>query len=232
MHDAKKPVAAVRGSAAITKEIQKAILEGEYSYGDRLPAERQLAGHFQTSRNTVREALQQLEKARLVSRRMGSGTFVTYAPQSEDVRVAEITSPLQLIDVRFAIEPQMVRLAVLNATARDLEGLEQALIAVEKENVNQDSFSRADEVFHLALAQCSANPLLTWLYQQINIVRGQAEWNAMKTKILLPPRIAQYNQEHRALYEAIKSRDKQAAEKTILQHLNGAKQDLIGADAT
>lgn len=232
MHDTRKPVAAVRGSAAITREIEKAILEGEYRYGDRLPAERQLAGHFQTSRNTVREALQQLEKARLVSRRMGSGTFVTYTPQNEEVRVAEITSPLQLVDVRFAIEPQMARLAVLNANVRDLEALEQALVRVEKETVNQDAFSRADEKFHLALAQCSGNPLLVWLYQQINIVRGQAEWNAMKSKILLPERIAQYNHEHRALFEAIKSRDKQAAERIILQHLNRAKNDLIGAEAT
>lgn len=231
MDDESRLVAAVRGSAAITRELRKAILDGQYSYGDRLPAERQLAGHFRTSRSTVREALRQLEELKLVKRRMGSGTFVIHTPQMEDVRIAEVTSPIQLVEVRLAVEPQMVRLAVLNATARDLERLERALDRVEGENSDQDAFSRADEQFHLALAECTANPLMIWLYQQINVVRGQAEWDAMKNMILTPERIREYNREHRALFEAIRSRDKRSADETITQHLARARRDLMGVEA-
>ena len=39
------------------------------------------------------------------------------------------TSPLELIEVRQAVEPQMARLAVLHASARDLETLADALAA-------------------------------------------------------------------------------------------------------
>jgi DNA-binding FadR family transcriptional regulator len=231
MDTTRKPFAAARGSATITRELRKAILDGEYNYGDRLPAERQLAEHFQTSRSTVREALRQLEELKMVERRLGSGTFITCTQRMEDSRIAEVTSPIQLVEVRLGFEPQMVRLAVLYATARDLERLKAALRRVEAETTDQDAFSRADEQFHLSLAECSGNPLIIWFYQQLNTVRGHAQWDAMKTKILTPERIAEYNREHRTLFDAVESRDKTAAEKVILEHLARARRDLLGADA-
>ena len=66
----------VRGSSWITGQLRQAIQAGQYGHGDKLPAERQLAEAFGTSRTTVRAALDQLETERLVSRRIGSGTFV------------------------------------------------------------------------------------------------------------------------------------------------------------
>jgi DNA-binding GntR family transcriptional regulator len=65
-----------RGSSWITAQLRQAIQGGQYGHGERLPAERQLAEAFGTSRTTVRAALDQLEAERLVSRRIGSGTFV------------------------------------------------------------------------------------------------------------------------------------------------------------
>ena len=65
-----------RGPRAISAYLQRAIETGAYSEGDRLPPERELAATFQAARSTVRRALDQLEKAGLVSRRLGSGTFV------------------------------------------------------------------------------------------------------------------------------------------------------------
>ena len=65
-----------RGVGAISAYLQRAIETGAYSEGDRLPPERQLAATFQAARSTVRRALDQLEKTGLVSRRLGSGTFV------------------------------------------------------------------------------------------------------------------------------------------------------------
>jgi len=58
-----------RGVGAISAYLQRAIETGAYSEGDRLPPERQLAATFQAARSTVPRALDQLEKAGLVSRR-------------------------------------------------------------------------------------------------------------------------------------------------------------------
>ena len=95
---------------SIARELRDAIVGGRYAAGQRLPPERRLASHFSASRATIREALRQLTDQQLVERRLGSGTFVTYRQAVEEHEIAEETSPLQLIEVRMAIEPQIARL--------------------------------------------------------------------------------------------------------------------------
>lgn len=224
------PASVSGGSAAIAARLRQAILDGSYAYGERLPAERELAEHFSASRSTVREALRRLEAAHLVTRRIGSGTFVSHRQTlAGDGNIAELTSPLELVDVRLGIEPHMTRLAVVHATARDLDRLNEALLRVESSGDDQEYFSRADEQFHLLLAECTQNPLMVWLYQQINDVRSHALWESMKDKVLTGPRIAEYNRDHRQLYEALRSRDGDTAVAIIRSHLEKARRDLVGA---
>lgn len=220
----------VMGSAGIASELQRAIVDGEYQFNERLPAERELATRFGAARGTVREALRQLEQMRLVTRKVGSGTYVRYRSQPHD-DVADTTSPLELIDVRLAVEPSMTRLAVLHANARDLAELKDTLDELEFAGTDPDAFSRADEHFHLALANCAQNPLLLWMYGQINEVRGHTQWSARKDKILTADRIRQYNAQHRELFDAIQSRDVDRAAHVIRAHLNKARQDLLGAES-
>ncbi len=215
-------------AAQIVAQLRQAILDGEYTYGQRMPAERHLAVHFGASRGTVREALRQLEEFNLVTRRVGSGTFVRYRKLADQSTVAKITSPLELIEVRFAIEPHMTRLAVLNASGQNLERLGEALEQVLAAGEDVEAFSRADEEMHMALAECTRNPLMVWLYRHINEVRGNIQWTAMKAKILTPERIRQYNQQHRELYQTVRSRDMDGAANLIAAHLEKTRQDLLG----
>ena len=217
------------GSAAIAVRLEQAILDGTYTFGARLPAERHLAGHFGASRSTVREALRRLEERRLLTRRIGSGTFVSYRPAPDGSHIAELTSPVELIEVRLAIEPRIARLAAINATGRDLDRMAEALDRVESVGDDREAFSRADEQFHLLLAECTRNPLMVRLYQQINDVRSHAQWNSMKDQILTAKRIGEYNRQHRQLYEALRSRDVERAVQVIERHLEKARHDLMGA---
>jgi DNA-binding FadR family transcriptional regulator len=229
--DAKLPRTAARGAREIAAQLHEAILQGAHVHGQRLPAERQLAQHFGMSRSTVRAALRQLEEMALVTRRIGSGTFVNHPVEPSEIQVAENTSPLELIEVRQAVEPHMARMAVAHATARDLEALADALAALESCGADQELFSSADERFHLALAEATDNPLMVWLYRQINAVRGHAQWGEMKRKILTCGNIDLYNAQHRELFEAIRRRDIGAAVRCIDEHLDKARRDLLGADA-
>ena len=219
----------VGGSAGIAAQLRRTILEGVYGFSDRLPAERQLAETFNVSRGTIREALRRLEELGIVTREIGSGTFVTYREFAEQAAIADVTSPLELIDVRFGIEPQMVRLAISNATAIDIERLHKALTRVESTLNNPESFTLADSEFHLSLAECTRNRLMVWLYQLINETRTHSQWVSMKDRILTSERIAKYNAQHRQLYNAIASRDIDTALATIYEHLDRARTDLIGA---
>ena len=222
-----------RGASSITARLRRAIETGVYADGDQLPPERQLAVAFGTARSTIRKALDQLEEKGLVARRVGSGTFVSYAGPVQDSMsdVADLISPLQLIETRFAIEPYMTRLAALHASSRDLDVIDGILAQLQSVEGDQDLFTKHDSEFHLQLARCSRNPLILRLYQQINTVRTHAQWEQMKQIILTREKIDFYNQQHRAIIDALRQRDAQGAAEQISKHLETARQDLVGADS-
>ena len=49
----------------------------------------------------------------------------------------------------------------------------------------------------------------------------------MKDQILTPDRISGYNRQHRSLYEALLSRDVEAAVRVITTHLEDTRRDLL-----
>jgi DNA-binding FadR family transcriptional regulator len=228
---ASQGVSAARGARSIARELEKAIRVGTYGYRQQLPAERELALAYGASRTTVRKALTWLETQKLVERKAGSGTYANFEPATDGRDIAERTSPLELIEVRTAIEPQMARLAVLHASARDVEKLQtlaDALQAAEKDG-DVERYSTADEQFHLTLAAGTSNPLLVWLYQQINVIRTHDLWAEMRQKILTPENMRLYNEQHAAIVRAIQRRDAPAAAEHMVQHMEKARIDLIGA---
>jgi DNA-binding FadR family transcriptional regulator len=220
----------VRGSVWITRQLREAILGGRYSPGEKLPAERKFAAAFGASRATIRTALERLETERLVTRRLGAGTFVNSDVRAANEEVAELTSPLELIEVRLGLEPNMVRLAVLNATARDIERLGSAIARMPSTASDSESFTLADIEFHQLIAEATRNPLMVWIYRKINEVRTHSQWSAMKSKVLTPERIVEYNEQHLALYEAIRARDIDGAVAVVTDHLHYARRQLMGAD--
>jgi DNA-binding FadR family transcriptional regulator len=222
-----------RGPRAISAYLQRAIETGAYGEGDRLPPERELAATFQAARSTVRRALDQLEKAGLVSRRLGSGTFVgaTTTTNRKTHDLADQVSPIQLIEARLAVEPFTTRLAVLHATRRNLDDMELVLKHAEDSVGDKDSFSKWDGEFHLLIAHASGNPLLINVYRQINHVRLHAQWDAMKEKILTPEVVAAYNRQHRDIFNALHERDAQGAYSMITEHLEKAREDLVKANS-
>ena len=224
------PPANSSGVITIVAELRGAIESGAYAHGRRLPAERDLATHYGASRTTVREALGQLEREGLVIRKVGSGTFVNRPAASLGRNIADVTSPLELMEVREAIEPHLARMVVVHGSANDLDLLENTLIELEKAASDQTAFSQADERFHQALAEATGNPLMVWIYNQINDVRCHDQWTEMKRKVLSGEAIRIYNRQHRALVEAIKKRDARLAMAVVVEHLEQARRDLMGAE--
>src|SRR5262245_13707565 len=221
-----------RGSAGIAAQLRRAITDGVYDYGDRLPPEREIARRFGISRTTVRTALDLLEERNFIRRKIGSGTFVIHDRRHGEREIADVTSPLELMDVRQAVEPTIMRLAVLHGTGRDIAALGEALHQLEQARADRAQFTRCDQDFHMALANATHNPLAVWIYQQINEVRRHTQWSRVKDKVLTPARIAEYNRQHRALFEAVAARDAEAAIELINRHLGEARRDLVGAQST
>lgn len=216
---------------SVSAELKRRILGGEFQYDERLPAERSIAEQFGCSRGTVRAAMERLEDLKLIERRIGSGTFVRHKLIASETDIANSTSPLELIEVRRGLEVQVIRLAVVNASARNLQTVETNLIELEAlgKNCEPEEFSKADQAFHMSLAECSGNSLMIWLCRHVNDVRRHRQWSAMKDKILTNHQIMLYNEQHRAIFEAVACRDINAAEKETIAHLQLAKDDLLGA---
>ena len=217
------------GAGDIAIHIRRLITGGELLQGERLPPERAFAEQFAVSRGTVRDALRRLEEGGFVEKRPGSGTYVSYSESDETHSIAQSTSPLELVDTRFALEPQIVRLAVLNATEQALAKAERALEIMEHNSAHSEAFASADEVFHLGLAECTKNAMLVWITRRVNEVRNNTEWSRMRQVTLTEDTIRAYNLQHRAIFEAIRARDADKAARSMRTHLEAARRSLVDA---
>jgi GntR family transcriptional regulator len=64
----------------VRSELRRAIVEGDFPPGSKLPNEEALCARFAVSRITLREAVRGLIEDGYVIRRQGAGTFVTSGP--------------------------------------------------------------------------------------------------------------------------------------------------------
>ncbi len=79
----------------IASELRKGIVEGTYGCGDKLPTIPELCAIYGVSKITVKRAMDELELQGLITRRRGSGTFVTAPPQGpQDVNNVSLSSRL------------------------------------------------------------------------------------------------------------------------------------------
>ncbi len=86
----------VSKSRRVYLSLRDAIVAGRYRPGTRLPSEPRLAAEHQVARVTLRRALDALQRDGLVTRRVGSGTFVEEATNSNAV-IADFANMLSQI---------------------------------------------------------------------------------------------------------------------------------------
>ena len=199
------------------------IKSEEYPADTRLPSERTLAAELGVARNTVREALDVLESQNVILRRPGSGSFVTYrsADQGEAAQgsVADDTSPLDHLVVRGILEPEMVRLAVVNMTPRMVSELAETLSKIETIQTDVDAFIELEETLYIQIAEGTGNPLLASCYRLTIETYRQSFRTKLRRRNLTPKRMQDYQKRYNTLYNAIASRDVASAVEFIKLHL-------------
>ncbi len=207
------------------------IRSGEYAVDERLPSERTLSSDLGVARNTVREALEVLESHGLIRRRAGSGSFVNPqtkgTPDSSHSEIAASSSPLDLQVIRGILEPDMVRLAVVNMTPRDIEALGEILSQIEAVQTNADAFVRNEEAFYRQIAAGTGNPLIGGCYDLVIDACRQSFRAAQLRRYLTPARIEEYQRHYNSLFNAIASRDTDAAVEYIKLHLIDEQRQLL-----
>jgi DNA-binding FadR family transcriptional regulator len=158
----------------IQADLMAAFRDGRYPPGGQLPNERQLAEHYGASRQQVRDALLILQEAGLVTRRVGSGTYLSdNAPAlierldaEVDVHARHEHSFLETVEARLILEPGVAALAARNITDASRARLTAALQAV-REPASWLDFKSRIYLFARAYYEASGNSFLLWTFDQI-----------------------------------------------------------------
>jgi DNA-binding GntR family transcriptional regulator len=136
----------------IYRAVFDSVMNQRLTPGTKLP-ESSLCDLFGVSRSVVRKVLQRLAHDHIVQLRPNRGASIAM-PSPEETR--------QIFEARRGLESVIVRLAVQNATARDLTELRKQLRQEHDamHRFEQPAWARLASSFHLRLAALARNPIL------------------------------------------------------------------------
>jgi DNA-binding GntR family transcriptional regulator len=193
--------------------LRSAIATGKIKPGARV-LENELAAQLEMSRTPVREAIAALEADGLISTDSALGRVVTKL---------DYQSIMELYAVREVLEATAAALAARNASDIEILALRDML---ELEAEILDDLGRLadhNRLFHEAIYYCSHNRYILKMLEYIQTAMlllqpaGRTGAERRETALL----------EHRAIVDAIESRDPAAAEAAIRNHVRRAQQARI-----
>ncbi len=225
----------------ITERIRTDIRSGHYADAGKLPTERALSDRFGVARNTIRRAIETLEREGLLVRQVGRGTFLTndtdpsFQAQTPGMAeravqaiapLAASVSPRDLIEARLAIEPSIAAAAAANATDADLWSLDATQNKSAATSV-MESFERHDAAIHKQLFAMTHNPLLISFEAVLASMRVNADWLAAKRSAYSLDLKRRYVEQHGAIIDAIRNRSPNKARQAMAVHLEEVRRALL-----
>lgn len=140
-------------------------------------------------------------------------------------RILEFTNPLEVIEVRLAIEPVVARLAALRASQADIRRLE-GLVWATKEAADPLIYEKADEQFHRAVAEAARNALFLSLFDILSASRRDAAWRRLGENAHCFKRQSVHSASHQEIYEAIAARNSERAFECMQRHLSDVQRHI------
>lgn len=218
-----KPVRQVRVTEDIFEQILSRVADGTLKPGEKLPSERELALKFEVSRSTVRETLRMLEHSGVVRIRYGSqgGAFVaadSHTLVSNALRLMvrlTQTSLMDLLEARKLIESATAALAAKRASREHLARMRKSIDEMEKQTDDQAALARANEEFHIAIAQAAGNPILLVTMQSVQDLIARSVLELVRT-----PKAREFIiSSHTEIYEAIAHGNPEASQALMIKHI-------------
>ncbi|MBM6583535.1 FadR family transcriptional regulator [Microvirga sp. BT689] len=207
--------------ADLAKAISEFIDKAQLPPQSKVPTERELATSLGASRWQVRQALDVLAEEGKIWRHVGRGTFVGPRPpvQVDALRLlSEHSNPVELVEARQAIEPDLAAMAALRAKPAQISDL-QAICRKCASARNIEVYETWDEKLHISIAIAAGNSLLLALFETVNALRKEVVWTTMRKSILKPERRAVFSSQHARIVEAIAARDPVGASDAMRIHV-------------
>jgi len=217
-----------KAAMLVAQRIVRDALRAGLGAGDMLEPERTMLEKYQTGRGTLREALRLLEFQGVIVLKPGPGG----GPVLQNPDGAHLASTLVLlmqlrsapfrdvVEVRSALEPMISRLAASRMTAEELAELRLTVEQMREGIDDQYSFLDANKRFHDIIAWSSGNALFGYVVESLlGIVDGTV------VGVDHPgDRRATILEAHEQIYDALASRDPEAAEARMRAHIRADEQ--------
>jgi DNA-binding GntR family transcriptional regulator len=212
----KSPTPKSRASDQVEAELRRLILTLELEPGLAI-SESTLMQRYGWGRTPLREAFQRLAEQSLLQIIPRQGAVVT---------ALSVFDFVEMMDAMSLVIGPAAALACKRLTAAELDHLDELVVEGETA-ANSGDFERLSELdyqFHTVLARASGNRYLSdylcHLHQtarRFNFAAWQRERNATPSL-----------DEHRQLAAIFRARDAVAAKAAMLQHIEGARQRVVG----
>lgn len=199
----------------VYEKLEDDIVYGVYKRGEVL-TELKLAETLGVSRTPIREALRRLEQERMIED-SGKGSIVLGITK-EDL--------LDIMDIRLRIEGLATKYAAENITPEGVEELTHLMDLQDFYHSKNDigRLQSVDDEFHAAICRLSKrnilNDTLIPLHRKTRLYRKLAMEDHERSPKTL--------REHREIYQAIISGDGARAKLLMKQHIENAKNHMIG----
>jgi DNA-binding GntR family transcriptional regulator len=206
----------------VADSIRQAIFSGSFELGDHLN-EADIADRLQVSRGPVREALVLLKQEGIVTMEWHRGAHIMQL-SAKDAR--------ELSSLRAVLEVFAIREAASAATTSDLDLMSSVLTSMSKAvDDDQSDFDmiQLDAQFH------------DQLYRAAHHDRLWNAWNSIRSQVVLSLLVKRHTsneyyrdkviEEHQQLFDLVSSRDADACEQAIREHLS-ATYDRLTASFT
>lgn len=199
----------------VYNRLRDDILSQIYKKGEAL-TESKVTRDLGVSRTPVREAFVQLQLDGLVDAIPNKGVIV---------RGLSIMDTQDMYDIRAYIEGIATKRACENITPEKLAVLSEAIRNVEEYTKQKDyqGFQKADYEFHDAIVKASNSRI----FENMLITMIQYTRIARVKSLSSDGRAPEALGEHKAIYDAIESRDADKAKELMERHIRNAKESFI-----
>lgn len=204
----------------VVVEVKEAILSGKYCPGDALPSEAELTRQLGVSRPVIREALRHLQSRGFLEIRRGTkgGAFVcdiqklTFVADFADLIRFRKVSVDHLAHARMLIEPEVCRLAAVNATKQDLLKM-RTLLKGYKAVKKRSKLDLMYIEFHRLVGRACGNPIYAIIMESI------LDFTDGFIKTIKPvSKIIHHDDDHDEILSALEARDAELAAQVAARH--------------
>ena len=218
-------------TAQAIEAIREYLTSGEFSPGDKLATESELAAMLGVGRSTVREAIRTLEAMGYVELRPGKGAFARIVSEADAAALsgqakawftASERTLEEFVQLRRLLEPAAAAFAAKSCSDAGKQELKAALSAFSDALSKADPAALAaeDRHFHTVLVRESGNRLLYQFYQQTESLFTAYSIRSFTASGETAPLTLE---EHRRVLQAVLDGEPEAAQEAMQTHLQIAE---------